>query len=111
MEPVDPNESNVVPSDSVQKRYLDRTLGTLSMAIGVITIIIGFVPCINWLALIPGAIGLFIGIYALVLERKAEVSSKLAIWGVIFNVVGILAVIITNLWLNAYVFGNGGTGN
>jgi membrane-bound ClpP family serine protease len=106
MEPVDPNKSNVVPNDSVQKRYLDRTLGTLSMAIGVITLIIGFVPCINWLALVPGAIGLVIGIYALVLERKAHVGSKIAIWGIVFNVVGILGVIITNLWLNAYLFGN-----
>jgi uncharacterized membrane protein len=106
MEPVDPNKSNVVPSDSVQKRYLDRTLGTLSMAIGVITLIIGFVPCISWLALIPGTIGLGIGIYALAKERKADVSSKLAIWGIIFNVVGIIGVILTNLWLNAYLFGN-----
>ena len=109
MEPIDPNKSNVIPNDSVQKRYLDRTLGTLSMAIGVITLIIGFVPCINWFALIPGAIGLGIGIYALILERKADVPSKLATWGIIFNLIGILGVIVSNVWISTRLFDNGET--
>lgn len=107
MEPEDPNKSNVVPDDSVQNRYLDRTLGTMSMAIGIITIIIGFVPCINWLALIPGAIGLGIGVYAMVKERRAGVSTKLSTWGIIFNIIGIIGVIVTNLWLSTGPIGEG----
>src|SRR4051812_9326675 len=100
MEPVNPHESNVVPKDSVQKRYIDRTLGALSIAFGVLTVIIGFIPCIGWLAFGPGTVGLIIGFIGLIMAKKAGVPAKLAMWGIALNVLGLLAVIILNLWLS-----------
>lgn len=75
-------------------------MGVAALVLGIISIIIGFVPFCGVIAFFPALIGLILGIIDLVQKSKKSEPKGMAIAGVILT--GI-AIIIIALWI--FVFG------
>ena len=64
-----------------------RVGGVLSFAIGVISIILGLIPCINVLAVLTSLVGLAIGVMAYRQSRLAFAPTRYAVFGIIFSAI------------------------
>ena len=69
-------------------------MGTASMVIGIIAVILGFVPFCNYLALVPAGIGLILGIVEVSLKTKKQESKRHGITGIVLNSGAIAAIVI-----------------
>jgi hypothetical protein len=64
-----------------------RVGGVLSFAIGVVSIILGLIPCINILAVLTSLAGLAIGVLAYRQSRLAHSPTRYALFGIIFSAI------------------------
>ncbi len=67
-------------------------MDTASLVIGIIATIIGFIPCINTLVVVPAIVGLILGIIAFKQKRTAELPSGIALAGIILNALPLLVI-------------------
>ena len=70
-------------------------LGITSLIIGVMSLMVSFVPCIGVIAVVPAIIGLLIGGVGLVVARSSNQGTGMPITGSIINV---LAIVVVGLW-------------
>lgn len=75
-------------------------MGIAALILGIISIIIAFVPFCGMIAFFPAIIGLILGIVDLVLKSKAQQSKGVSIAGVILSS---LSIVIMIFWF--FVFG------
>lgn len=70
-------------------------MGIAALVIGIISMIVGFIPFCNYFALIPAIIGLTLGIVDIVLKSKANQPKGSGIAG---TVLCSIAIVIIILW-------------
>lgn len=75
-------------------------MGVAALVLGIVSIIIGFIPFCGAIAFLPAIIGLILGIVDIIQKSKKSQPRGIAIAGVILT--GI-AIIIISLWL--FIFG------
>ena len=68
-------------------------MGVASMIIGIISLVIGFVPMCGFWAAAPAVVGLILGIIDLVLKTKRKQPRGKAIVGVILNPLAIIVIV------------------
>ncbi|MEG0873301.1 MAG: DUF4190 domain-containing protein [Clostridia bacterium] len=71
-------------------------MGIAALVLGIISIIIGFIPLCGAIAYLPALVGLVLGIVDLVKSKKENQSKGLAIAGTVLSV---LALIVITMWL------------
>jgi hypothetical protein len=64
----------------------------VSLVIGVVAAILGFIPCCSWLALAPAVVGLVLGIVSFGKKREADAPTGVALAGMILNGIAILLI-------------------
>lgn len=64
----------------------------VSLVIGVIAAILGFIPCCSWLALAPAIVGLVLGIVSYNRKRESDAPAGVALAGMILNGIAILLI-------------------
>jgi len=79
-------------------------MDTASLVIGIIAAIIGFIPCINVLVILPAIVGLVLGIISFRKKRSEELPSGIALAGIILNALPL--VVMTAFLLLAIVTGD-----
>lgn len=75
-------------------------MGVAALILGIISIIIGFIPLCGSIAFIPAIIGLILGIVDTVQKSKKGEKKGTSIAGIVLSSV---AIVIISLWL--FVFG------
>jgi len=78
-------------------------MGVASMIIGIISLVIGFIPMCGFWAAAPAVVGLILGIVDLVLKSRRKQPRGKAIVGVILNP---LAIIVIVAWYMLFVYGS-----
>jgi len=68
-------------------------MGVASMVIGIVSVVIGFVPFCGAWAVIPAVVGLALGIVDLVLKSRRGGSRGMAIAGIVLNPVAIITIV------------------
>jgi len=67
-------------------------MDVVSLVIGVIAAILGFIPCCSWLALAPAILGLVLGLVSYNRKREADAPTGVALAGMILNGIAILLI-------------------
>lgn len=80
-------------------------MGVAALVLGIISIIIGFIPFCGAIAFVPAIIGLILGIIDIVQKSKKKEPKGMAIAGTILTG---LAIVIISFWL--FVFGVAASG-
>jgi len=73
-----------------------QTLGIIGLILGILTLFIGFIPCIGFIAFIPGTIAIILSIIGLSQANKDNGARGLNIGALIVSVVGLL---VASVWL------------
>lgn len=75
-------------------------MGIAALVLGIISIIIGFIPLCGSIALLPAIIGLILGIVDVVLKKKKGEKLAVSIAGLVLSAIAIIVIIF---WV--FVFG------
>lgn len=75
-------------------------MGIAALILGIISIIIGFIPLCGVIALLPAFIGLILGIVDVVLKAKKNEPKGISIAGIVLSAI---AMVIIIFWV--FVFG------
>lgn len=67
-------------------------MGVASLVLGIVSVIIGFVPICGTIAFIPAIIGLILGIVDIVKKSKSQEAKGLAIAGTVLSSIAILII-------------------
>lgn len=70
-------------------------MGIAALVLGIVSLLICWIPCINWFALIPAIVGIILGIIDIVKKSKAGEKKAISIVGLILSIV---AVVVTVVW-------------
>ncbi|MCE3258759.1 MAG: hypothetical protein K0S12_400 [Bacteroidetes bacterium] len=73
-----------------------KGLGIAGMILGIVAIIVSFVPCFGWWAVVLAVVGLVLSVVSMSQAKKAGASKGMAIAGMICS---ILAIIIGSIWI------------
>ncbi|OPX31713.1 MAG: hypothetical protein B1H09_02255 [Gemmatimonadaceae bacterium 4484_173] len=65
-----------------------------SLVIGIISAVVGFIPCVNVLVFLPALAGLILGIIALRKNRAADLPSGVALTGIILNSLPLIVMLV-----------------
>lgn len=71
------------------------TISIIGLVLGIISLFLSFIPCINILGVILGVIGLILGILGIKDSKKKEASTTVAIVAIVLSVT---ALIIVGAW-------------
>lgn len=69
-------------------------MDTASLVIGIIAVIIGFIPCIQVFVFLPALIGLILGIVSFLRKRQVEEPTGMALAGILLNAIPLLVMTI-----------------
>ena len=86
-------EENTTPTSALPN---GKNLGIAGMILGIIAIIVSFVPCFGWWAIVLAVVGLVLSAISMTQAKKAGASKGMAIAGLICS---ILAIIIGTIWI------------
>lgn len=75
-------------------------MGIAALILGIISIIIGFIPLCGSIAFIPAVVGLILGIVDTVQKSKKDEKKGISIAGIVLSA---LAIVIISLWV--FLFG------
>ena len=79
-------------ADDVQKK--GNPLGLAAMILGIIAVVLAFIPCIGWLGFIPGLLGVIFGAISLKKANAGEVDNKgMSITGLVCGLVAVIILI------------------
>ncbi|MDO9000741.1 MAG: DUF4190 domain-containing protein [Bacteroidota bacterium] len=73
-----------------------KGLGIAGMILGILAIIVSFVPCFGWWAIVLAVVGVILSAVSLSQAKKANAPKGMAIAGLICS---ILAIIIGSIWI------------
>lgn len=68
-------------------------MGVAALVLGIISVVIGFVPFCGMIAFIPAIVGLILGIVDIVKKNKANEPKGMAIAGTVLSAIAILIII------------------
>lgn len=75
-------------------------MGIAALILGIISLIIGFIPLCGSIALVPAIIGLILGIVDTVLKKKKDEKIAVSVTGLVLSAIAIVVIIF---WV--FVFG------
>lgn len=75
-------------TNTTQNVNAGKTLGIAGMILGIITVIVSFIPCLGMYALIPGVVGLIVSIISINQANKAGAPKGMAVAGLICSIIG-----------------------
>ncbi|MGZ3900691.1 MAG: hypothetical protein ACXVNQ_09710 [Bacteroidia bacterium] len=81
-----------------------KSMGIAGMILGIVAIIVSFVPCFGWWAVVLAVVGVVLSAISLTQANKAGASKGMAIAGLICS---ILAIVIGSIWI--YIMTKGAT--
>ena len=64
-----------------------------SLVIGIISSIVGLIPCVNFFVILPAILGLILGIIAFRQKKAEDLPSGTALAGIILNSLPLLIVV------------------
>jgi len=67
---------------------------TASLVIGIIAVIVGFIPCVQVFVFLPALVGLILGVVSFIRKRQVEEPAGIAIAGMILNGVPLLVMTV-----------------
>ncbi len=79
-------------------------MDTAALVIGIIAVMVGFIPCVNTLVILPAIVGLILGIISFRKNREAEQPSGIALAGIILNALPL--IVMTTFLVLAMVTGD-----
>ena len=68
-------------------------MAVASMVLGIVAVVIAWIPCFSMVALIPAVVGLVLGILALVNAKKNETGKGMAIAGIACSAVALFIIV------------------
>lgn len=77
-------------------------MGIAAMIIGIVALLIGFIPLFGIVGILPAAVGLVLGIVDVVLKGKKQLPRGMSVAGVVLNIVAIGVIV---LWTMVIVGG------
>ncbi len=72
-------------------------MGTASLLIGIISLIISIIPMCNFMMILPAVIGLILGIADVAAKSKSGQPKRMSITGIILNSLSFLTFIFANI--------------
>lgn len=69
-------------------------MDTASLVIGIIAVIVGFIPCVQVFVFLPALVGLILGVVSFIRKRQVEEPAGIAIAGMILNGVPLLVMTV-----------------
>lgn len=73
-----------------------KGLGIAGMILGILAIILSFIPCFGWWAIVLAVVGVILSAVSMTQAKKANAPKGMAIAGLICS---ILAIIIGSIWI------------
>ncbi|WP_321280100.1 DUF4190 domain-containing protein [Marinifilum fragile] len=73
-----------------------QTLGIIALVLGILTLFIGFIPCIGFIAFIPGVIAIILSIIGLSQANRDNGARGINIGALVISVLGVL---VASIWL------------
>jgi hypothetical protein len=67
-------------------------MDTASLVIGIFAVIIGFIPCLQVVVILPALVGLILGAVSFFRKRQTDESTGIAVAGMILNAIPLLVV-------------------
>lgn len=92
MEQTTPTSTNPAPTNP----NAGKGMGIAGMVLGIVAIIVSFIPCFGWGAIIIAVIGLILSAVSLSQANKAGAPKGMAIAGLICSVI---AIIVGSVWI------------
>lgn len=83
-------------SEEVQKSTAGQGLGIGSLILGIVGLIVAFIPCFGWFALLFSLVGIVLGFIGLSQAKKGNGKKGLNIAGIVLSV---LATILVVVWV------------
>lgn len=87
----------------------EEIMDTAALVIGIIATMVGFIPCVNTLVILPAIVGLILGIISFRKNREAEKPAGIALAGIILNALPL--IVMTSFLVLAMVTGDSYTVN
>ena len=78
-------------------------MGLAAMVIGIVAVVLGFIPFCGYFALLPAIVGLILGIIDVKNKSKAKQPKGMGMAGVVLNAVALIVILLWTL-----VFAAGG---
>lgn len=78
---------------SSSRQNTEKKMGIASLVIGIIGVILSFIPCVGMLAFIPVVVGLVLGIVDVVTKSQQNVPKGMGITGIILNSIALIIII------------------
>ena len=69
-------------------------MGIAALIIGIVAVIVGFIPVCGIIALLPAIVGLILGIVEVSKKSKANQPKGLGLAGIILNAVAIIVIVV-----------------
>ena len=76
-------------------------MGVASLVIGIISIVLSFIPCVNWFALVPSIVGIILGAVGLSKAKKANEPTGCATAGLVLNIISCVWIVVWGALLGA----------
>ena len=76
-----------------------QVMGIIGIVLGVISLIVAFIPCVGVVAFIPGILALLFSVISIVQASRGNGSKGL---GIVALVVSCLAILLAALWLSVF---------
>ncbi len=83
-------------------------MGLAAMIIGIIAVVLGFIPVCGMIALVPAIIGLILGIVDVKKKSKAQQPKGQGMAGIVLNAVAIIVILLWTLIFAAGAVVTGG---
>ncbi|MFO7871290.1 MAG: hypothetical protein R6V03_07660 [Kiritimatiellia bacterium] len=76
-------------------------MGIAALIIGIVAVVLGFIPFCGWFALLPAVVGLALGIAEISVKSKKEQPKGMGIAGLVLNGVAIVVILVWTLVIAA----------
>ncbi|WP_421917916.1 hypothetical protein [Marinifilum sp.] len=77
-----------------------QTIGIIALVLGIITLFIGFIPCIGFIAFVPGIIAIILSVIGLSQANRESGARGINIAALVVSVLGVL---VASIWLFFFV--------
>ena len=78
-------------------------MGVASLVIGIIAVILSFIPCVNWFAFLPAVVGIILGAVGRASAKKAGKPTGCATAGLVLNIIACAWIAVWSFMLGAAV--------
>lgn len=78
-------------------------MGIASLVIGIVGLIMSFIPCIGTYAFLPVIAGLVLGIIDMKQQKQKKQPHGISVAGIVLNAVALIIIIIMYMWVSSTV--------